>query len=66
MKTKYSMGTTGLRHEPDQTRPERLQLFQEYGTDPDYARLFLILIRRREIELIGDGIKLIEVEVIQI
>ena len=36
----------------------------EYGCDPDNARFFLILIRRRETELISDGNKLIEVKVI--
>ena len=43
---------------------KKIQLFQEYGTDPDNARLFLILIRHREIELIPDSDKLIEVKVI--
>ena len=42
-----------------------MQLFQEYGTDPNNARLFLLLIRRREIELISDGNKLVEVKVIE-
>ena len=42
----------------------KIQLFQEYGTDPDNVRLFLILIRHREIELISDGNKLIKVKVI--
>ena len=41
-----------------------IQLFHEYGIDPDNARLFVILNRRREIELISDGKKLIEVKVI--
>ena len=44
--------------------PKKLQLFQEYGTGPDNARLFLMLIRRKKIELISDGNKLIEVKVI--
>ena len=41
-----------------------MQLFQEYGTDLDNARLFIILIRRREIELLSDGNKFLEVKVI--
>ena len=36
----------------------------EYDADPENARFYLILIRRREIELISDGNKLIEVKVI--
>ena len=36
----------------------------EFGADPENARFFIILIRRRETELISDGNKLIEVKVI--
>ena len=43
--------------------PKKVQLIQEYGTDPDNARLFIIIIRR-EIELISDGNELLEVKVI--
>ena len=64
MKTKYPIETIDLRHQPDQITPKNIQLFQEYGTDPDKARILVILIRRREIEIISDGNKLIEVEVI--
>ena len=39
-------------------------LFLENGADPENARFFLILIRRREIELLSDGNKLIEIKVI--
>ena len=64
MKTKYPLEIIDLRHQPDQITPKEIQLFQEFGTDPDNARLFLILIRRGEIELISDGDKLIEMKVI--
>ena len=64
MKTKYPIEIIDLRHQTDHITPKKIQLFHEYGTDPDKARLFLILIRRREIELISDGNKLIEVKVI--
>ena len=53
MKKKYPIKIIDLRHQPDHITPKKIQLFQEYGTDPDNARLFLILIRRREIELIS-------------
>ena len=53
-----------LGHQPDQITPKKTQLIQKYDTDPDNARLFLFLIRRREIELISDGKKLIEVKII--
>ena len=64
MKTKYPIEIIDLRHQSDHITPKKIQLFQVYGTDPNNARLFLIIIRRREIELISDGNKLIEVKVI--
>ena len=63
MKAKYSIGIIDLRHQPDHITSKRIQLFQENGTDPENARLFLILIKRREIELISDRNKLIEFKV---
>ena len=62
MKRKYPIEIIDLRHQPDHITPKKIQLFQEYGTDPDNTRLFVFLVRRREIELISDGNKLIEVK----
>ena len=64
MKTKYPVEVLDLRHQPDHITPKKIQLFMEYNADPENARFYLILIRRREIELISDGNKLIEVKVI--
>ena len=64
MKTKYLIEILDLRHQSDHIKPKKIQLFHENGTDADNARLFIILIRRREIELISDGNKLKEVRVI--
>ena len=64
MKTKYPIQIIDLKHQPDLKTPQKIHLFQEYGADPDNARLFLILIRQRETELISDGNKLIEVKII--
>ena len=64
MKTKYPIEIIDLRHQTDHITPKKIQLFHENGTDPDNARLFIILIRRRKINLISDGIKLIEIKVI--
>ena len=64
MKTKYPIKIINLRHQSDQIIPKKIQLFHEYGTDPENARLFIILFRRREIELISDGNKLVEIKVI--
>ena len=63
---KYPIGIIDLRHQPDHITPKKTQFLQEYGVDPANARLFLILIRRREIELIGDGNKLIEIKILEI
>ena len=64
MKTKYPMEILDLRHQSNHITPKKIQLFQEYSADPENAKLYLIVIRRREIELISDGNKLIEVKVI--
>ena len=63
MKTKYPNEIIDLRHQSDHIIPKRTQIFHDYGTDPDNAGLFLILVRRREIELISDGKKLLEIKV---
>ena len=65
METKYLLEIIDLRHQFDHITPKKIQLFDEYNANPDNARLFLIIIRRSKIELISDGIKLIEVIVIQ-
>ena len=64
MKTKYPIEIIDFRHQSDHITPKKIQLFHEYGTDPDNARLFRILTRRREIELISDGNKLLEIKII--
>ena len=68
MKTKYPIQVIDLRFQPDHITPKKIQLLEEYRPDPannpNSARLYVILIRRREIELISDGNKLIEVKVI--
>ena len=64
MKTKYPIEIIDLRHQADQITPKKIQIFLEYDADPENAIFFLILIRRREIELISDGNKLIEIKII--
>ena len=62
MKTKYSIEITDLRHQLDHITSKRIQLLQEYGADPNHARLFLILIKRRENDLISDEINYLKLE----
>ena len=64
MKTKYPIEIIDLRHQTDPISAKKIQLFLEYSADPENARFYLILIRRREIELISDGNKLNEIKVI--
>ena len=64
MKTKYSIQVIDLRYQVDHITPRKNQLFEEYRAAPANAKLFIILIRRREIEVISDGNKLIEGKVI--
>ena len=64
MKTKYPIEILDLRHQSDHLTPKKIQLFQEYSADPENAKFLLIIIRRREIELISDGKKLMEVKVV--
>ena len=65
MKTKYPIEIRDSKHQSDHITPKKTQRFQEYSADPENAKFNSILIRRREIELISDGNKLIEIKVIQ-
>ena len=64
MKTKYPIQVIDLRFQADHISPKKIQLFEEYRAHPNNARLYVILIRRREIEFLSDGNKLIEINVI--
>ena len=65
IKNKYSIQVSDLRHQVHQIL-KKIQLFEEVNTDPDHgnARLFVILFRHTQIEMISDGNKIIEVKVI--
>ena len=64
MKDKYPIQVIDSRFQADHITPKKIQLFEEYRADPANARLYVILIRRLEIELISNGNKLMEVKVI--
>ena len=64
MKRKYPIEIIDFRNQLYHITLKKIQLFQEYGSDPDNARLLVKLRRQREIVLISDGNKLIEVKVI--
>ena len=60
MKNKYPIQVIDVRYQANLITPKKIQMFEEYRADPANARLFVILIRRREIEFISDGYKIIE------
>ena len=61
MENKYPIQMIDLRFQVDHITPKKIQLFEEYRADPAHARLFVIIIRRTEIEMISRGDKLFEV-----
>ena len=40
MKTKYPIEIIDLRHQSEHITPEKIQLFLEYGTDPENGSFF--------------------------
>ena len=64
MKNLYPIQITDLRHQVDHLTPKKIQIFEEFSEDPANERLFLIMIRHRQVEMISDGNKIIEVKVI--
>ena len=64
VKNIYPIQVIDLRFQVDYINPKKIQLFEEYRADPANARLYLILIRHREIKMISDGNKITEIQVI--
>ena len=64
MKNLNAIQITDLRHQADHITPKKFQLFEEFDDDPAIERLFIIIVRRRQVEIISDGNKIVEVEVI--
>ena len=64
MKNFYPIQVTDLRFQVDHITPKKIQFFEEFSQDPSNERLFVTLVRHRQIEMISDGNKIIEVKVI--
>ena len=64
VKDKYPIQVIDLRFQIDHINPKKIQLFEEYRADSANARLFMLLIRHREIEMVSDGNKITEIKVI--
>ena len=63
MKNLYTIQVTDLRHQVDLTTPKKIQLFAEFSEDPNMERMFIILNRHRQVGMLSDGIKIVEVKV---
>ena len=63
MKTKYPFQVIDIRFQVDHNNPKKNELFEEYRGATNNARLFIILVRHREIKMISDGNKITEVTV---
>ena len=57
MKNKYPIQIIDLRFQVDHINPKKIGLFEEYRGATNNARLFMILVRHREIKMITDGKK---------
>ena len=64
LKKFYPIQIHDLRHQVDQLTPKKIQLFEEFSKDHANERLFLILVRHRQVEMISDGNKINEIKVI--
>ena len=60
----YPIQVIDLRFQVDHNNPKKIQLHQEYRGATANARLFMILIRHREIKMISDGNEITEVNFI--
>ena len=52
MKYFYPIRITDLRHQVYHLTPKKIQLFEEISEDPANERLFIILVRHRQVETI--------------
>ena len=66
MKCFYPIQVIDLRLQVDHITPKKIRLFEEFCEDSDKERLFILLTRHRQIEMISDGNKIIEVKVIKV
>ena len=66
MENKYPTQVMDLRHQVDHITLREIQLLQKNNTDPATVnvRLLVILVRHRQIELISDGNRSIEIKVL--
>ena len=61
MKTNYPIQVIDLSFQVDHIIPKKFQVFDVYRGATRIARLFMIIVRHREIEMISDGIKITKI-----
>ena len=64
VRSKYPFQAIDLIYQVDHINPKKIQLFEEYRANPANARLFMVLIRHREIMMISDGMKIVSANII--
>ena len=64
MRSEYPIQAIDTKNQVDHRSPKKIQLLEANRIDPDNARLFVILIRQKQIQMITDRNKIIEIEVI--
>ena len=58
MKYLYPIQITDLRPQVDHLTPKKIHLLEKFSEDPANERLFIMLVRHRQVDMISDGIKL--------
>ena len=65
-KNKKPIQVIDSRYQVNHITPNEIQLFEEFNTHPliVHARLFVIIFKHKQIEMISDGNKVIEIRVL--
>ena len=64
MKTFYPIQVIDLGFQIDYITPKKIRLFEEYENAPENTKLYVILIKQREINMVSDGNKITGIELI--
>ena len=62
IKNLYPTQVIDFRYQADHITPQKIQLFEEYRNDPATARVFVVVIGQRQLEMKSDGNKLTEIK----
>ena len=62
MKTFYPIQIIDLRFQIDYVTPKKIRVFEEYEETPENTKLYVILIKHRETNMVSDGNKITGIE----